>query len=248
MNVSISPNEPAPTILAETTTILAAADKVQVLDHHQYRARESIAPASVERSPLDQFRAWFTSAQPYVHEPEAMTLSTVSASGVPSSRMVLLKQADAHGFVFYTNYDSRKSREIKESGRAALAFYWREVHRQVRVVGRVEKVSREESEAYFRTRPLGSRVGAWASPQSTVVDEGELDRRVQEIRERFGVKEGDTDADLPLPDHWGGWRIIPDEIEFWAGKPSRLHDRVRYLRKEGSTDDAPEWTIERLSP
>jgi len=132
--------------------------------------------------------------------------------------------------------------------RASLAFYWREVHRQVRVVGPVEKVSREESEAYFRTRPLGSRIGAWASNQSAVIAEDELDQQVNQIKERFGVQEGDVEADIPLPDHWGGWRLIPNEVEFWVGKPSRLHDRVRYRCREGPPTDPPTWITERLSP
>lgn len=179
-----------------------------------------------------------------------MSLSTVTASGIPSSRFVLFKELDQKGFVFYTNYTSRKSRELDENPRAALAFYWREVHRQVRVVGRVERVSQEQSEAYFRSRPVGSRLGAWASDQSAVVGEGEVKAQLDKVKERFGIldEKTQTDAQVPLPDFWGGWRVIPDEIEFWSGKPSRLHDRVRCLRQEGSSDDAPSWTVDRLAP
>ncbi|KAL7279938.1 hypothetical protein ACG7TL_006349 [Trametes sanguinea] len=219
-------------------------DKIQVLAHAQYDAPESLSPSTVAPDPLAQFRAWFTAVttQGSVHEPEAMTLCTASAAGVPSARVVLLKQADARGFVFYTNYTSRKSRELAANPRAALAFYWREVHKQVRVVGRAERVSREESEAYFHSRPRGSQVGAWASRQSEVVQDGEVQARAQKLAERFG------EGEVPLPEFWGGWRIVPDEVEFWLGKPSRLHDRVRYTRIEGSPDDAPQWKIERLAP
>jgi pyridoxamine-phosphate oxidase len=180
-----------------------------VLAHQQYHSPDNISPSTVPANPLDLFRHWFTSVQGTVHEPEAMALSTVSAEGFPSTRIVLLKQVDNRGFVFYTNYDSRKSREMDANPHASLAFYWREVHRQVRVVGPVEKVSREESEAYFRSRPLGSRIGAWASNQSAVIAEDDIDQQVNQIKERFGVKEGDDEADIPLPDHWGGWRLIP---------------------------------------
>ncbi len=146
-----------------------------------------------------------------VAEPEAMALSTATPSGVPSTRFVLLKQVDARGFVFFTNYDSRKSREISENPHASLALYWGELHRQVRVVGRVERVSREESEAYYRTRPLGSRLGAWASPQSKVVGDGEVLRLFEETKERFGAEKL-AEASIPLPDHWGGWRVIPEYV------------------------------------
>ena len=191
------------------TVIQPSPDKIQVLSHQQYYTPDNLDPSTVPANPLDLFRQWFTSVQGAVHEPEAMALSTVSADGFPSTRIVLLKQVDNRGFVFYTNYDSRKSREMDANPRASLAFYWREVHRQVRVVGPVEKVSREESEAYFRSRPLGSRIGAWASNQSAVIAEDELDQQVNQIKERFGIKEGDVDADISLPDHWGGWRLIP---------------------------------------
>ncbi|CAL1713137.1 unnamed protein product [Somion occarium] len=176
-----------------------------------------------------------------------MCVSTVTASGVPSSRFVLFKELDSRGFIFYTNYTSRKSKELQENPRAALAFYWKAVSRQVRVIGRVEKIGREQNEEYFKSRPVGSRLGAWASPQSTVVEEGELRDRLDKVKEQFGVN-GSEDADIPLPDFWGGWRVIPDEVEFWSGKPSRLHDRLRYVRLEGSSDDDPKWKIVRLAP
>ncbi|KAI0071703.1 pyridoxamine 5'-phosphate oxidase [Panus rudis PR-1116 ss-1] len=228
--------------------VLPAPHQLKVLSHNQYNPPEHLTPTSVQPSPIDQFRTWFTEVQGHVREPEAMCVSTVTRTGVPSSRYVLFKELDSRGFVFYTNYTSRKSRELEENPRAALAFYWREVSRQVRVVGRVEKLSREQSEEYFKSRPLGSRVGAWASPQSQVVEEGELLDRLDKVKEQFGVTNETTDADIPLPDFWGGWRVIPYEIEFWSGKPSRLHDRVRYLRVEGSADDNPQWKIERLAP
>lgn len=188
---------------------LMHSDKLVVIDHQQYHSSENLSPSTVPADPLDLFRHWFTSVQGTVREPEAMALSTVSAEGIPSTRIVLLKQVDNRGFVFYTNYNSRKSREMDANPHASLALYWREVHRQVRAVGPVEKVSREESEAYFRSRPLGSRIGAWASNQSAVIAEGELDQQVEQIKERFGAKEGEVEADIPLPDHWGGWRLIP---------------------------------------
>ena len=250
--------------------VIPAPDELKVVSRRQYDPKESISPSSVSPNPFEQFRTWLTEVRDAVLEPEAMSLSTATSSGIPSSRFVLFKRLDKRGFVFYTNYTSRKSRELESNPHAALAFYWKEVSRQVRVVGRVEKVSRAESEEYFRTRPVGSRLGAWASEQSKVVGEDEVRSRLEEMKTKFGVVDGNTsDADIPLPEFWGGWRVVPEyvlhvlciayshvthdfidcsEIEFWSGKPSRLHDRICYLRVEGSTDDEPRWSIDRLAP
>jgi len=200
-------------------------------------ARETLDESGVDRDPVRQFEAWMREAiSAQVPEPTAMTLATSDARGRPSARIVLLKGADAQGFVFFTNYASRKGRELAANPFAALAFLWKELERQVRIEGRVEKVSSEESRAYYESRPLGSRIGAWASPQSEVLESRAwLERRWEEL----GRQHGDSPA---LPPHWGGYRLIPDHLEFWQGRQSRLHDRITYTRSgEG-------WTIQRLAP
>jgi pyridoxamine 5'-phosphate oxidase len=186
--------------------------------------------------PFAQFAVWFEEAAAVVDAPEIMTLATATPGGQPSARMLLLKEHGPDGFVFYTGYESRKGRELAENPRAALVFYWRPLGRQVRVEGDVERLTAAESEAYFRTRPLLSRYGAWASQQSEVIPAREtLDRRFDEAAERYG-------EDVPLPGHWGGYRLRPHTIEFWQHRDSRLHDRLRY-RLSGET-----WIVERLSP
>jgi pyridoxamine 5'-phosphate oxidase len=186
--------------------------------------------------PLAQFESWFRDAREATPVPEVMALATADPTGAPSARMVLLKGFDGRGFVFHTNYGSRKGREVEVNPRAALLFYWRELGRQVRIEGRVERTSREDSEAYYRTRPVGARLSAWASPQSRpVADRAELEARVAEARARFG-------EDPPLPEEWGGLRVVPDAYEFWVHDDDRLHDRFRYDR------EADGWRIQRLGP
>ena len=189
------------------------AEKVSVTTHQQYHSTDVLSSTTVASSPLDQFRIWFSevSKNDIVKEPEAMSLSTATPSGIPSVRVVLFKQLDSRGFIFFTNYTSRKSRELLSNPRAALVFYWKEVSRSVRVLGRVEKVSKEESEDYFRNRPVGSRLGAWASMQSTVVGDGDVLARLDKVKKRFNViDEAGEDAFVPLPDFWGGWRVVPE--------------------------------------
>jgi pyridoxamine 5'-phosphate oxidase len=210
---------------------------------HVARLREEYTRAGLRESdadpdPIEQFRGWFGEALAAdLHEPNAMTLATATADGRPSARVVLLKGFDERGFVFYTNYGGRKSRELEANPRAALVFYWGELERQVRVEGRVSRVPDGESDAYFAGRPRGSQLGALASEQSRPVrDRGALERRLRELEGEYEGRE------VPRPAFWGGYRIEPETIEFWQGRENRLHDRLRYRRSEGG------WKIERLQP
>ncbi len=204
----------------------------------EYMAR-GLDVGDLDADPILQFRAWFDEAlAAQLTEPNAMTLATVGADGRPSARMVLIKGVSEAGFVFYTNYDSRKGRELGATPWAALVFYWAELERQVRIEGRVERTSAADSDAYFHSRPVGSQLGAVVSAQSAVIpDRAALETRLRELEARY------HDQEVPRPDHWGGFRVVPDAIEFWQGRPNRLHDRLRYRK-------APDglWVIERLSP
>ena len=200
--------------------------------------REALAEADVDADPVVQFGRWFEQAeQAGLLEPHAMTLATATPDGRPSARMVLLRGFDERGFCFYTNYQSRKGDELAANPRAALVLWWDKLERQVRIEGRVELTSREESEAYFQSRPPGSQLSAAASPQSRVIgDRAALERRVAELATSV------PDGKVPLPDFWGGYRLTHEVVEFWQGRPNRLHDRLRYRRAGDG------WKIERLAP
>ncbi|MFL5760107.1 MAG: pyridoxamine 5'-phosphate oxidase [Thermomicrobiales bacterium] len=192
----------------------------------------------VDPDPFKQFAIWFEQARKAEGiEPNAMTVATASAEGVPSARIVLLKGFDEQGFVFYTNYESAKGNELAANPRAALLFYWPHVERQVRISGSVTMISREESERYFHSRPLGSQIGAAASHQSEILtDRAALEAEFARLEREY------AGSNVPLPDFWGGYRVAPEWIEFWQGRPSRLHDRLRYIREGG------DWRVVRLSP
>lgn len=194
--------------------------------------------ATADPDPIRQFTTWLAAARgAEIQNAEAMALATATADGAPSVRFVLLKGADESGFVFYTNLESRKALELEENPRAALAFYWVDLGRQVRIEGAIERAGRETARAYFEARPRPSRLGAWASPQSRpIASRATLDERLVELEHRFPGEE------IPLPEFWGGFRLVPATIEFWEHREDRLHDRLRYRR------DGGRWTIERLAP
>jgi pyridoxamine 5'-phosphate oxidase len=201
-------------------------------------SRLCLTEADLESDPILQFRKWFEEATLCdIPDPHAMALATATPDGRPSVRMVLLRGCDERGFAFFTNYHSRKSKELDANPQAALVFFWQGLERQVRIEGRAERVSAEESDAYFQTRPAGARLGAWASPQSEVIADREtLDAQCRALERRY------PDGKIPRPEHWGGYRVIPETIEFWQGRLNRLHDRLRYSRKGSG------WRIERLAP
>ena len=210
-----------------------------ISEMRQSYERGFLDESHVESNAMKQFQIWFEEARNEdILEPNAMILSTIGLDGTPESRTVLLKGLDDEGFIFYTNYTSDKAKEIDANQNVSLLFLWKKMQRQIRISGKVRKISKERSEAYFHSRPKGSQIGAWVSPQSQIItDKSMLDRRKEELTEKYK----DTDK-LPLPDFWGGYVVEPNKMEFWQGRPNRLHDRLRYNLETGH------WRIERVAP
>lgn len=210
-----------------------------IADLRQEYSSQVLLEENVAPDPISQFQIWWQQViESEITEPNAMTLATASADGVPSARIVLLKGFDKEGFVFYTNYKSYKAMQIAENPKACLVFHWKELERQVRIIGLVKPVAQAESDAYFQSRPEGSRIGAWASPQSKVIESRAwMDRRYQELVQQM------TGTHIERPPHWGGYAVKPVVMEFWQGRPSRLHDRIQY-----TLQDDGRWKIERLAP
>lgn len=200
---------------------------------------QTLLETDIAADPFVQFGRWWDEAiKSELDEVNAMTLATASATGLPDARVVLLKSYTDQGFVFFTNYSSRKGKELAENPRACLVFFWKELERQVRITGSVEKVTAAESDEYFNSRPEGSRIGAWASPQSTVIGSREIiEQNILQYQQKF------DSVEIERPPHWGGYIVIPSVIEFWQGRPSRLHDRLQYSKMEDGS-----WKIERLAP
>lgn len=211
---------------------------IEIADLRKEYTLNGLDPADVHPDPIVQFRNWFDAALGVgLPEPNAMHLNTVAENGCPSGRIVLLKDVDVRGFTFYTNYESQKGQNLTARPVASLTFFYPELERQIRIEGSVEKVSQEESDTYFNSRPRSSQIGAWVSHQSTVIASRDvLETRQRELAAQF------ADKPVPRPSHWGGFRVVPDLVEFWQGRPSRLHDRVRYRL------EVVEWVVERVSP
>lgn len=219
-------------------TMSVDKEKIEAL-REDYRSK-TLDRTDLNPNAIAQFKSWFDEAlQSNILEANAMTLATVSPDGKPAARIVLLKSIEDNGFVFYTNYESRKGKEMDATGYAALVFCWLELERQIRIEGKVEKISRAASLRYFKSRPKGSQIGAWVSPQSTVIENRSiLENRKKELEAKYKEEES-----LPIPPHWGGYIVIPEKIEFWQGRTSRLHDRFCYTRQESG-----DWQIDRLAP
>lgn len=213
-------------------------EKINLADMRTNYMSEPFDESHVLKNPIVQFKMWFDEAVlSKIEEPNAMTLATASSEGVPNARIVLLKEYDKKGFVFYTNYESQKGKELEKNNSAVILFFWKELVRQVRIKGNVQKISEEESREYFQSRPRESQLGAWASKQSSSIpDRKFLEDKFNSLVKKFEGKE------IPLPPYWGGYRLFPSEIEFWQGRESRLHDRILYRLIEN------EWKINRLSP